>query len=62
MHTKPRSYLGSSFFSLAFFCFCCMISESLGVEMRGHCEVPESKKDGRTRCRGMKGSRCKWMG
>lgn len=45
MDTKPQSYLGSSFFSFAFFCFCCMISESLGVEMMGHWEVPEGKKD-----------------
>ena len=42
---EAQSYLGSSFFSFAFFCFCCMISESLGVEMMGHWEVPEGKKD-----------------
>ena len=45
LDTKPQRYLGSSFFSFAFFCFCCMISESLGVEMMGHWEVPEGKKD-----------------
>ena len=36
LDTKPQTNLGSSFFSFAFFCFCCMISESLGVEMMGH--------------------------
>lgn len=42
MDTKPQGYLGSSFFSFAFFCFCCMISESLCL--RAAAESPSSRR------------------